>query len=127
MRSVLSTEDPDLKKYDLFVDLDQLESRKTGFILGGKKRVIRPVGTLEWFKIANAFSRLRSLVNQDKITAEELFNAYWEIFSLICDPFTKEDLQGMSHQQCGALYQAIEDHITGRFRVSAEKKSPLTQ
>lgn len=121
-KSIVSSQDPDLKKYDLFVDLDQLESRASGFMLHGKVRVIHPVSTIEQFRIANAFNRLRVLAMQEKITGGELYDAYLEIFSMLCDPFSKSDLDDMSQRQCAALYQELEDHITGRVKTLTDEK-----
>jgi hypothetical protein len=121
-KSVLSSDNVDLKKYDLFVDLDQLESRTSGLLLHGIERTLKPISIMSQMKIANAFARIRVLASQDKISGKDLYDAYFDIFSMIVEPFSKDDLDKMSQWQCGALYQQIEDHITGRMRIKDSEK-----
>jgi hypothetical protein len=115
--------DTDLKEYDLYVDLDVLESQKTAFRLHGQLRVIKAINTGDFLGVANAFARLKALAEKPSISGEELHGAYLEMFSRLCDPFNKDDLDKMSPYQCAALYQTIEDHVMGRFKKDLKEDS----
>ena len=104
-----------MRSFDLFVDLDQLESRRTGITLHKIDRTLRPISILDQMEVANAFNRMRVLVQKEKISGKEVYDAYFEIFSKIVEPFSKEDLDEMTQHKCAALYQTIEDHIMGRI------------
>jgi len=114
--NIKSAEDPKLKEFDLFIDADQLESRKTGLNLLGKVRTMRPVSRLDQIKLANMMLRLTGIMSDkpEKVNADQLKEAYWQIFSMIIDPLDQSEFNQMSYRQITTVYQGVEDHIMSR-------------
>ena len=122
----LSADHPELKKLDVFVDLDQLESRKTGFKLHGKGIILRPVSLIDHLKLANAAARLDAVRTKEVVAPADITDIYWSLFELACENMTREDFGAMTIGECEEVCKLIMETAISRIPVeAAQKKSPL--
>lgn len=113
---------PERPDTDIVSDLDALVAKPIAFKLGGKIRQIKPVTTIQFFTIVNRLAELEAIRTSPDVTGEKLLGIYHELFSAVCDDFTKEDVEEMTQAQCAGLMQLIMDVVTGKAHAEIEKK-----
>lgn len=107
-------------------NLDAIKTRTVGFRFNGKVHKIRPLSIEKYAEATAAMAAIGELVmSKKRIKSEaQLMDAYEAIFSVICPTVKRADLEDMSVQQIGALYNTVLEHIMGRDQFEAQKKSP---
>lgn len=108
----------------LVSDLDKMISDPIAFKWGGRIHTIKPVTTEQFLKVSEAMLTINQLVQKNTLSVEEIIDAYWRVFSAVCDSITKKDVARMTQAQLGALYQIIVETVTGKAHASGEKKTP---
>lgn len=103
-------------------DLDALSDSKVPFKFGGKIHYLRPMRTKEFFAATNQLANMDNLRERGSVTAEELVEAYYGLFSSVCETITRDDVLSMTQPQCIALLQLVLDTVTGRAQADIEKK-----
>lgn len=106
-------------------NLDAIKSRTIGFRFNGKIHKIKPLPVDKYIEATFAMAGIADIVaNKKKLKSEsQLLDAYEGIFSILCPSVTRADLNNMSVQQIGALYNTVLEQIMGRDQFEAQKKS----
>ena len=105
-----------------FYDLDKIQAEPVAFRLNGKIFEINPLSALQFFEYTQAYARFHALAEKEQITADDLSEGYFEVFSSVCPAFTKKDMAGCSQQQAAVIFGIILDAVTGKdFEVDKKK------
>lgn len=117
------------EEFVVVTNLDAIKSRTIGFRFNGKIHKIRPLSIEKYIEATAAMAAIGELIaSKKRITTEaRVMDAYDAIFSVICPSVTRSDLENMSVQQIGALYNTVIEHIMGRDQFEAQKKSPSSE
>ena len=105
-------------------DLDALVDTPVAFKFQGETHVINPLTAGEFLQVYEAFAKIEILVNEKNITAQEVVEAYTELFSSVCKTITKRHVEEMTQAQSAALFQLVLQSVTGKAQVEAQKKNP---
>ena len=106
----------------LVADLDQMVTDPVAFRWGGKIHYIKPISTEHFLRASEGITRVEILKRKEKVTAEEVIEAYAYLVEGVCDSIAKKDLYKMTSPQIAGLYQLINDCVAGK--AYGEKKSP---
>lgn len=114
------------EEFVVVTNLDAIKTRTIGFRFNGKIHKIKPLSIEKYAEATAAMAAIGELImSKKRIKSEaQLLDAYQAIFSVICPSVTRDDLENMSVQQIGALYNTVLEHIMGRDQFEAQKKSP---
>lgn len=112
--------------YVVVTNLDAIKNRTIAFRYNGKVHKIKPLSVEKYVEAAAAMAAIAELIeNKKKVKSEaQLLDAYHAIFSVMCPTVSRSDLNEMSVQQIGALYNTVLEQIMGRENFEAQKKSP---
>lgn len=102
-------------------DLDAI-IESPGFVrLHGKTHEIKPVLVQEFFAFANGLAAIQGIDKREKVTTEDLVEAYWGIIFPIVPTISKEDIRNCTQGQVAALVQLVTDHTMGKLSDSKKK------
>lgn len=106
-------------------NLDAIKSRTIGFRFNGKIHRINPLSVDKYVEATFAMAGIADMIASKKRLKSEsqLLDAYEAIFSILCPSVKRADLNEMSVQQIGALYNTVLEQIMGREQFEAQKKS----
>jgi hypothetical protein len=107
----------------LVADLDAIVQETVSVRLHGRTHTIRPIEVAEFFQLSNALARIRGIEAADKVTFDQILDAYHGLISSVAPTVTKDDLRKCSHAQIAAFLQVVIDHVTGG--LTDEKKKAL--
>lgn len=113
-------------EFVVVTNLDAIKGRTIGFRFNGKIHKIKPLPVEKYIEATAAMAAIGELIaNKKRVRTEaELLDAYDAIFSVMCPSVSRADLEDMSVQQIGALYNTILQHVMGAEQFEAQKKSP---
>lgn len=111
-------------KVDLVTDLDDLISKSYAIKFKGKMHLIKPLSVQEYYSLAKALARLAQIENLEQIDATELVNAYYDLFSSVCETITLKDVEAMEQPQIAAFLATILDRFAPK--ESQDEKKNIT-
>ena len=106
------------------VDLDAIISETHYVKFHGRTHEIMPVDVESFLILANGWAEIERLKAADKITLDEIVDAYWGVINPVCPTITKQMIREATHAQISALLGYVKDCVNGR--VTDEKKKTLT-
>lgn len=107
------------------VDLDAIISETHYVRFQGETHAINPVDVGSFLILANGWAEIQRLQNADKITMDELVNAYWGIINPVVPTISKEMIRHATNSQISALVTYVHECVNGR--VTDEKKKNLVK
>ena len=107
----------------LVADLDAIVQGDVRVRLHGRDHVIRPIEVAEFFQLSSALARIKGIEAAEKVTVEQIIDAYHGLISSVAPTVSKDDLRACSHAQIAAFLQVVIDHVTGG--LTDEKKKAL--
>lgn len=113
--------------HSVVTDLDAILESPGYVRLHGKTHTIKPVLVEEFFAFANALAAIKQIEGTEKVTVDDLVDAYWGIISPVCPTITKEDIRACTQAQVAALVQLVTDHTTGRLTEEKKKLHMMKQ
>ena len=105
------------------VDLDAIISESHFVRFQGETHEILPVDVGSFLVLANGWAEVERLKNADKITLDEVVNAYWGVINPVCPTISKAMVRSATHAQISALLTYVRDCANGR--VTDEKKKQM--
>ncbi len=105
------------------VDLDAIISETHYVKFQGDTHEILPVDVGSFLVIANGWAEIERLKSANKITLDEVVNAYWGVINPVCPTITKVMVRSATHAQIAALLSYVSDCVNGR--VTEEKKKKI--
>jgi hypothetical protein len=117
---------PFMDEFVVVTNLDAIKSRTIAFRFNGKVHLIEPLSVDKYVEATAAMAAIGELITSKKRIKSEaqIMDAYDAIFSIMCPSVRRADLNDMSVQQIGALYNTVLEHVMGREQFEAQKKSP---
>lgn len=107
----------------IVTDLDAILGSPGHVKLHGKVHEIKPILVGEFFAFANALASIKAIEVKDKITLEELVDAYYQLAFPVVPTLSKDDIRNASQSQIAALMNLIQSHVTGG--LTDEKKKMM--
>ena len=101
-----------------FVDLDAVIEDSIYVVLHGKRLTVKPLELESFLKLANSYEQMHVRNVQGDVSKEELIRSYYDLFHILCDEITYEDVADMTQAQCAALMAIVIDKITGKINSS---------
>jgi hypothetical protein len=103
-------------------DLDRIISKSVAIILNGKKHIIRPITSAQFFLYAAELAKLNDILPGNP-SKKEIIDQCFAVVSQICPSLTHEDVRTASDAQMAGLYRVIIDAVTGYRYPDNEKKN----
>lgn len=109
------------------VDLDAIIEDTNYVKFMGKTHEIKPIMVSEFFALANSWASVELLKKQDKVTVDNVVDAYHAVIFPVCPTISKDMIRKASAAQLAALVQFITDIMNGRMTEEKKKKllSPM--
>lgn len=105
------------------VDLDAIIAESQFVRFQGQTHEIFPVDVGTFLVLANGWAEVERLKAADKITLDEIVNAYWGVVNPVVPSITKIMIRSATHAQVAALLQCVQDCVNGR--MTDEKKKQM--
>lgn len=113
---------------ELISDLDAMIAKPVGFKLHGRVHQINPIALEEFYKFANAWTRVVSWKESDSIKPDEYLDGLTSLFSSVCPSINRQDVEKLTQAQAAGLFELILETVTGKAHTkpdieSGEKKN----
>lgn len=106
------------------VDLDAILGETYYIKFQGKTHEILPVDVSAFLVLANGWAEVDRLRHTDKLTLDEIVNAYWGVINPVCPTISKLMIKQATHAQVAALLTYVHECVNGR--ITDEKKKTMT-
>lgn len=107
------------------VDLDAIIAESHFVRFQGETHEIRPVDVGSFLVMANGWAEVERLRGADKITLDEIVNAYWGVINPVCPTISKEMIRAATHAQISALLSYVKDCVNGRGDEKKKQMIPM--
>ena len=105
------------------VDLDAIISETHYVRFQGKTHEILPVDVGSFLVLANGWAEVERLKAADKVTLDEIIDAYWGVINPVCPTISKAMVRSATHAQVSAVIAFVQECVNGR--VTDEKKKQM--
>jgi hypothetical protein len=107
-------------------DLDAIAGKEVAFKWRGRKYLIRPMTTEQFFNLSRQLVELDKLTHVKDDNGDALLGrwaaAYAKLFKIACPEITLNDVEDMTQAQIAALFNLILECVAGKAQVDIEKK-----
>ena len=100
---------------EMVADLDAILTHSVEFQLLGKRYIVAPLTTEQFFHLTNEYAHLMNMKNEKDKTASEIIDVYHRFVSVAVPSITREVIGEMTQQQVGGLLQIIIGLVTGEI------------
>ncbi|NDD53821.1 hypothetical protein EBZ39_08065 [bacterium] len=102
-------------------DLDAMIAESVPFRFNGKVHHIKPISVIEFYQYTQSLEKLMQLKDAEKVTGDDLVDAYYNLFRTVCETIQHSDIEKMTTAQAGALFALTLDCVTGKAHGSDDE------
>lgn len=107
-------------------DLDKMVAQRVAFKWNGRTHFINPISTESYLKFVDASANITKCFQQIQdgvpINKHDLYKQYGEIFHLVCETISVEQVYDMTQHQVAALMGLITECVSGKIFVKEEEE-----
>jgi len=105
---------------ELVSDLDAMIAKPVGFRLHGRIHEIKPIALEEFYKFANAWTKIMSWKEADSIKPDEYLDGLTALFASVCPTIHRQDVERLTQAQAAGLFELIIESVTGKAHVKPD-------